>query len=192
VTQIVISIREGDRAKVIPLWERYFERLTHHAAKHLRYSPSGWDEDAAISAFNDFCNGLAEGKFDYVDKREVLWGTLAKITERKAFRLKQRFKKEVTFTDLQGNQASDGDGVSRIAVLEPTDEYGGIVRVEIDDLIQALKNDLWREAARMAIEGYSVRQIAEKLGRTRSCVHVWFRTIRQLWENDPGRENLLG
>jgi hypothetical protein len=190
VTQIVISIRAGDQAKVTPLWERYFERLTHHAAKYLRLAPN-LDEDAALSAINDFCDGLAKGKFDYVDRREVLWGTLAKITERKALRLDRRFR-EVHLTDIQDDASSDGAGVSRIAAIQPTDEYSGIVRTEIEDLIDRLPNPLWRQAARMVMEGYTVPEIAAKLGNSRSCVYVWFRTIEAIWEEDPGRENLLG
>jgi hypothetical protein len=190
VTQIVISIRGGNQARVTPLCERYFERLTHHAAKYLRFAPN-CDEDAALSAINDFCDGLARGKFDYVDRREVLWGALARITERKARRLNKRFR-EVRFTDIQGDESSCGGSVSRIAAIEPTDEYGGTVRAEIEDLIDRLPNPLWREAVRMVMEGYTVPEIAAKLGRGRECVYVWFRTIRAIWENGVGRENLLG
>jgi hypothetical protein len=191
VTQIVISIRGGNQAKVMPLWERYFERLTHHAAKYLRCAPN-CDEDAALSAINDFCNGLANGKFKYVDRREVLWGTLAKITERKARRLDKRFRREVRCTDIQGDASSYGGSVSRIAAIEPTDKYAGIVQTEIKDLIDALPNSLWREAVRMAMEGYTVPEIAAKLDRSRAVVYVWFQTICAIWEDSPGRENLLG
>jgi hypothetical protein len=190
VTQIVISIRGGNQARVTPLCERYFERLTHLAARYLRFAPD-CDEDAALSAINDFCDGLARGEFDYVDRREVLWRALAKITERKARRLDRRFRREVRFTDIQGVEASCGDKSSRIVAIEPNDEYRGIVQIEIEDLIDTLKNPLWREAIRMVMEGYTVPEIATKLGRGRECVYVWFRTIRTIWEDSPGREILL-
>src|SRR5262249_34695470 len=123
-TQIVISLRGGDRSKVTPLWERYFERLTHHAAKYLRYARRSdySEEDAALSAINDFCDGLASGKLDFVDGREVVWRTLARITEWKVLQRRrlQRYKREVNVTDLQGDASSGGDGASRIAVVEPT------------------------------------------------------------------------
>jgi hypothetical protein len=193
VTQIVISIRCGNQARVTPLWERYFERLTHHAAKYLRFAPDH-DEDAALSAINDFCDGLARGRFQFVDRREVLWATLAKITERKAMRHTrgQRLQKEVKFTDLQPDADSGGDGVSRMAVVEPTKEYGEIVRIEIAELIDKVPNPLWREACRMVMEGYTVPEIAAKLGRGRECVYIWFQTIGEIWGERVGRENLLG
>jgi hypothetical protein len=196
VTLIIRGLREGDDAKVTPLWARYFERLTHHAAKHLRFAPTGargYEVDAALSAINDFCNGIARGKFEYVDKREVLWGTLARITERKALRRVGDGRWEgVVFTDIQPNLSSAGDGCSRIAVVEPTDGYKEVVRMELNDLIGSLENPLWRQAVRMVMEGYTVPEIAAKLDRGRECVYVWFRTIRAIWEENPGRDNLLG
>jgi hypothetical protein len=186
---MVLSIRCGDRAKVEPLWERYFERLAHLATRHL---PHDLNREVAGSALADFCDGLAEGKFPYVDKREVLWGTLARIIERKAGRLRKRFEREVNFTDLQADGSSNGDIGSRITILRPSEEYDAIVRLEIGELIDRLPDDNWRAAARMAMEGYAAREIAAKLGRCTSTVHIWFRTIRAIWEADPGRENFLG
>lgn len=197
VTLMIRGLRGGDEAKVTPLWGRYFERLTHVAAKHLRFAPTGsrgTEEDAALSAINSFCDGLAAGKFEYVDRREVLWGTLAKITERKALRQlrDRRWEKEVVFTDLQPDVSMAGDGSRRLAIVEPTREYTDVVRLELDDLIDALENPLWREAVRMVLEGDSVPEIAAKLHRSRECVYIWFRTIRQIWEERSGSGNLLG
>lgn len=195
VTQIVISLRGGDRAQVTPLWERYFDRLTHHAAKYLRYAKRSdySDEDAALSAIDAFFDGLAEGKFADVDRREKLWGLLARITERKVLqRLRgKRFDREIKFSDLQGGASEAGDGVCRIAAIEPSVEYREILRMEIDELIEKLPNPLWREAARLAMEGYTVPEIAAKLDRSRACVYVWFRAIEAIWEEHPGRAHLL-
>jgi ECF sigma factor/Homeodomain-like domain len=192
VTIIIRDLRAGDGEKATPLWGRYFERLTHHAARYLP-AASVEDEDAALSAMNDFCNGLAEGKFDYVDRREVLWATLARITERKALRLGQgRWMTRVVLTDWQPVVSSDGEGRTRCAVVEPTETYRDAVRLELDELIDALENSLWRQAVRMVLEGYSVPEIAAKLERTRECVYVWFRTIRAIWREKFGEENPPG
>jgi hypothetical protein len=195
VTLIIRGIRGGDDGKVTPLWARYFERLTRHANKYLRSNPRlvVEDEDVALSALNDFCNGLANGKLDYIDKREVLWGTLATIVERKALqRLRDRRWKQPVFTDLQPTAQCAGNGSTPVAIVEPTDPYIGVVSLELKELIDMLPNPLWRQAARMSLEGYTVREIAAKLDRGRACVHVWFRTIRAIWDEKPGRENLLG
>src|SRR5690348_4467330 len=85
VTVMIRFLRAGDRTRVPALWELYFERLARLAHPIVRFGPiaaRGTEEDAALSAIDAFCNGIAEGKFPYVDSREVLWATLAKITER--------------------------------------------------------------------------------------------------------------
>jgi hypothetical protein len=198
VTLILRGLREGDVEKVTPLWERYFGRLTRLAAKRLRSAPTGlrgYEEDDALSAINDFCDGIARGKFDYVDRREVLWVILARITERKALgRLRDgRGREPVLPADRRPAGSSDGDCCcTRQVVVERTQDCADAVRLELNEVIESLENPLWREAVRMKLEGYTVREIAERLGRGESCVRVWFRTIRAIWEDSYGRENLLG
>jgi hypothetical protein len=192
ITQIVIDVRGGDRAKVGPLWARYFDRLTHHAAKHLPLPLRTDDEDAALSAIDAFCDGLAHGKFDFVDKREVLWGTLATITERKVCRRVARWKKSpAVFTDFRPDTSFNGNRASFIAFIEPTEEYSEVVRIELEELIESLENQNWRQALRFVMDGYSVAEIARKLGYTPAMVYVWFRTIRTIWEEKYGKEFLF-
>ena len=196
VTLHIRGVRGGDDGKVTPLWARYFERLTHHANKYLTSNPRLIDEDevVALSAFSDFCNGLAKGKFDYIDKREVLWGTLATIVERRRVQLlrDRRWKKRFCSRTCSLQPNLLGMGALVLAVVEPADPYKEIVSLELKELIDMLPNPLWQQAVRMSLEGYAVREIAAKLDRTRECVHVWFRTIRAIWDEKPGRENLLG
>jgi DNA-directed RNA polymerase specialized sigma24 family protein len=195
VTLLIRGIRGGDLSGVTPLWAHYFERLTRHANNRLRFDPrlESEDEDTALEAFNDVCKGLANGKFEYVDSREQLWGLMAKITERKANRIlnKTRWKREVLFTDLQPTGAEAGDGSTRAIYFEPSMEYQHLVRVEIKELIDRLPKDLWRETARMLLEGYTIPEIAVKLNRTRKCVDIWLRAIQALWEERLGREILF-
>jgi hypothetical protein len=196
VTLVVRGIRGGDDGKVTPLWARYFERLTHHANKYLRWNPRlvAEDEEVAASTLSEFCNGLANGKFEYIDKREVLWGTLARIIERKALqRLRgNRWKKEVLFTDLQPAGPPADDGSTRVAIFEPTAPYREHVSLELKEMIDRLPNPLWQQAARMVMEGYTVPEIAAQQKRTRRCVYKWLEAIEAIWKADMGRENLLG
>src|SRR5207244_8947211 len=70
-------LREGDLAAAQPLWERYFSRLVVVARaklKRLRRTTADEDEeDAALSAFNSFCDGAARGKFPQLADRDELW-----------------------------------------------------------------------------------------------------------------------
>ena len=194
VTVMIRLLRGRDRTQVPVLWELYFERLAHLAHPIVRFGPlaaRGTEEDAALSAIDAFCNGIAEGKFPYVDGREVLWSTLAKITERKAMQRVRRWKKEVSFEDLPPGSLSGDDGGGPIAVVVATSEYRDIVRLTLAELIEKLENPLWRQAVLLHLEGHTVPEIAARLGKCREAVYVWFRAIRKIWEEDLGGGRLL-
>src|SRR5262245_24676301 len=82
------NLRDGDLAAAQPLWERYFSRLVAVARgrlKRMRHGSGGEDEeDAALSAFNSFCDGAARGRFPQLTDRDDLWRLLVVITARKA------------------------------------------------------------------------------------------------------------
>src|SRR5271165_4119963 len=88
VTGWLGNLKEGDQAAAQPLWERYFSRLVVVARgklRKLRRTTADEDEeDAAISAFNSFCAGAAQGKFPQLADRDDLWKLLVVITARKA------------------------------------------------------------------------------------------------------------
>jgi hypothetical protein len=63
VTRWIDDLKAGNAAAAQPLWERYFTRLVQLARAKLRAtrhgSPVEDEEDAALSAFNSFCDGAA-------------------------------------------------------------------------------------------------------------------------------------
>ena len=65
ITYWLGAVKAGDCAAAQPLWERYFQRLVRLARQKLRAGGrSGADadeEDAALSAFDSFCDGAARG-----------------------------------------------------------------------------------------------------------------------------------
>jgi len=181
ITVMIRCLRGGDRRQVPTLWERYFERLARLALPIVRLRANGTEEDAALSAIDDFCNGIADGKFPYVTNREVLWGTLAKITERKAMQRVRRFKRGVSIEDLPPESLCRSEGIERLAVVEPTPEYKALVKMTLAELIDKLENPLWRQTVLLLSEDYSVPEIAARLGRTRGAVYVWIRAIEKIW-----------
>ena len=136
------ELREGDQAAAQPLWERYFSKLVAVArAKLKRLRRSGADEDeedAAISAFNSFCNGAARGKFPQLTDRDDLWRLLVVITARKAMaqanrnlRQKRGGGRVVSEVVLFGgdDQAAPGPiaGLEQIAASGPTPEFAAMM-----------------------------------------------------------------
>ncbi len=185
VTVMIRSLRAGDRAQVPALWKRYFERLARMAHPIVRFGPMaarGTEEDAALSAIDAFCNGIATGQFSYVSTREVLWGTLARITERKAMQRVRRWKREVAFEDLPPGTSTGDYGAEGLAIVEPTPEYKALVNTMLAELIEKLENPLWRQAVLLVLEGYTVSEIAARLGKSRGILYVWFRAIEAIWE----------
>ena len=82
------SLKAGDHAAAQVLWERYFDHLVRLARRRLaisrRTGADADEEDAALSAFDSFCAGLAGGRFPRLEDRDDLWGLLVVITARKA------------------------------------------------------------------------------------------------------------
>src|SRR3954452_12177024 len=88
VTRWIDDLKAGDRAAAQPLWERYYARLVALARDKLRRTRRAAaiedEEDAALSAFNSFCDGAARGRFPLLADRGDLWRLLVVITARKA------------------------------------------------------------------------------------------------------------
>ena len=69
--------------------EQYFARMVDLARSRLRAAPrrgrdaASDEEDAALSAFDSLCAGLARGRFPQLADRDDLWRLLVVITTRK-------------------------------------------------------------------------------------------------------------
>ncbi len=97
-----------------------------------------------------------------MDSREVLWCTLAKITERKAMQMVRRRRAGTSRSKISHRVESDGEltAPDTFALVEPTPEYRAMVKLIMAELIEKLKNPLWRQAVLLRLEGYSVPEIA--------------------------------
>ncbi len=186
VTHWLGDLKVGDLAAAQPLWERYFSKLVVLARAKLRQlRKSGAEEDeedAALSAFNSFCDGAARGKFPKLDDREDIWKLLVVITARKAFaqadrqrRLKRgggRFVEEADRNQL---------GLDFLAGPEPTPEFAAMVAEEYQRLLDVLDDDGLREVAVSRMEGYTCDEIAARLGCARRTVARRLDLIRKTW-----------
>ena len=158
ITHWLGDLKGGDLAAAQPLWERYFGKLVVLArAKLQKRRHTGVEadeEDAALSAFNSFCVGVAGGKFPQLADREDLWKILVTITARKAFaqaqrqnRLKRgggRVVEEAVLRGARGGSPHDPSstpGLEMIAGNEPTPEFAAMVAEEYQRLLDALEDD---------------------------------------------------
>ena len=191
------GLKAGDGAAVQPLWERYYLRLVRLARAKLRMARRAAaedEEDAALSAFNSFCVGVAGGKFPQLADREDLWKILVTITARKAFaqaqrqnRLKRgggRVVEDAVLRWAKGGSPHDPSstpGLEMIAGNEPTPEFAAMVAEEYQRLLDALEDDGLRQVAVSRMEGYTCDEIAAQLGCARRTVARRLDLIRKTW-----------
>jgi DNA-directed RNA polymerase specialized sigma24 family protein len=203
ITHWLGDLRGGDPDAAQPLWERYFSRLVILARAKLverRQSRAEADEeDAALSAFNSFCAGVAEGKFPQLADREDLWRILMTITVRKANAQMQRRKRlkrgggkvvqEAALHAPGADASSDpssAPGLEVIAGNEPTPEFAVIAVEEYRRLLESLEDDGLRQVAIRRMEGYTCDEIAAELGCARRTVARRLGLIRKTWLAECG------
>jgi DNA-directed RNA polymerase specialized sigma24 family protein len=198
ITRWLGDLKEGHQAAAQPLWERYFARLVVVARGKLRRmrrtTADEDEEDAALSAFNSFCIGAAQGRFPKLADRDDLWRLLVVITARKAIAQAQRQGRKkrgsgrvVDEATLFGNDFNgEGSlaGLERIAAAGPTPEFAAMMAEECQRLLDALNDDDLRRVAISRMEGYNNDEIAEQLGCARRTVARRLDLIRQTWLAD--------
>jgi DNA-directed RNA polymerase specialized sigma24 family protein len=192
VTRWIANLKDGDRQSVQPLWERYFTRMADLARARLRAvrvkDAARDEEDAALSAFDSLCAGLARGQFPDLSDRDDLWRLLVVITSRKVLiqaRSQLRQKRGGGNVRPASDLAAQGDEdedelLVRVVSNEPTPEFAAMVAEEYRRLLDRLGNDGLRQVAILRMEGETGDEIAAKLGCTRRTVVRQLSLIRRI------------
>src|SRR5262249_55963522 len=153
-------------------WEGYFGRLVALARDKLRGARrrAADEEDVALSAFDSFCRGAAQGRFPKLDDRDDLWQLLVVITRRKAAdllayenRRKRAGERGESAFVRPGDGAEAGRGIEQVAGPTPTPEFADEVARECRDLLELLDDVRLRRVALRKLEGYTNQEIAAEL-----------------------------
>jgi DNA-directed RNA polymerase specialized sigma24 family protein len=199
VTRWLADLKAGRNAAVQPLWERYFSRVVELARLRMRssqYKDAGSDEeDAALSAFDSLCAGLARGRYPDLADRDDLWRLLVVITTRKVqaqarrqFRRKRGGGQVRPASELAGSACdSDDDVLAQAVGTEPTPEFAALVAEEYRRLLDRLADDVLRRVAILRIEGHTSDEIASQLGCARRTVTRQLALIRRILADDSPR-----
>jgi DNA-directed RNA polymerase specialized sigma24 family protein len=185
VTRWLGPVQAGDPAAAQQLWERYFRRMVGLARARLHASPrrAADEEDVALSAFDSFCRNAERGRFPQLADRDSLWRLLVTITARKAahqVRDEGRQKRG-------GGAASVGDAEAVLAEAlspEPSPEFAAGVAEECRRLLDRLGDRGLQAVALLRMDGYSVEEVAEKLGCAPRSVKRKLALIRTVWEKE--------
>ena len=194
VTIWIDGLRAGNEQSAQQLWERYFSQLVRIAdAKLPRGVRRDFDEeDVALSAFHSLCNGVKEGKFPKLDDRDNLWSLLVVITARKAmYRMRSANAEkrgggnvhgESVFLNRNDGDHGDSAGINQIIGKEPTAGFAAELAEESNRLLSLLPDDSIRELALLKMEGFSNKEVADKLQCGLRTVERRLRLIRQIWD----------
>jgi DNA-directed RNA polymerase specialized sigma24 family protein len=174
VTLWISQVKEGERAGVRLLLERYSQRLVQLARSRLQGRPAlaGYDEDMALSAFNSLCLGAERGRFPDLDDCDDLWRLLAVLTIRKAIDVQRRHRGWETSADPDLEQFL-GDEAPPEPVAEMAEDY--------QQLHGRLDEAELRAVALWKVEGYTNEEIGDRLGCVVRSVERKLQRIRILW-----------
>jgi DNA-directed RNA polymerase specialized sigma24 family protein len=195
VTNWLTQLQGGDPAAAQELWERYFPRMVALARKRLHGGRrrEADEEDVALSAFDSFCRGAANGRFPRLGDRDDLWRLLLVITARKAVdlvdrqgRLKRGAGRVGGESALQDPADPSKGGIEQVVGNEPTPEFAAQVAEECERLLGKLDDDQLRSVAVWKMEGDTNEEIAARLGCAPATVERRLRLIRKLWAEAGG------
>jgi DNA-directed RNA polymerase specialized sigma24 family protein len=181
VTCWLEQLQAGDEAAAQPLWERYIRRLVGLARKKLRGQPgrAADEEDVALSAFDSFCRNAEQGRFPQLADRDSLWRLLMVITARKAAHLlRDEGRKK------RGGAPTADLSLDEILSREPTPEFAAEAAEEYRRLLDGLGDPELVSVAVWRMEGYSVEEIAARLGYAPRSIKRKLQLIRGLWEKE--------
>lgn len=190
------ELKRGNRDAARQLWERYSVRMNHLARSRLRGGVHGGfdEEDVTLSAFENFCRAVQEGRYQELEGSEGLWQLLATYTLRKANdRLKgEAAEKRGGGPDGQGRiQTFSAGGDSRLEKI-PGRELGPesalLLAEEFSRLLSLLNDPELETLALLRLEGYTNDEIAEKLGYTRRTIQRMLNLVRDIWSQEQSPE----
>lgn len=186
VTFWLDRLKAGDRSEAVNrLWGAYFGRLVGLARRQLGGRPLAVadEEDVALSAFDSFVRAAAAGRFPRLDDRDDLWQVLFVVTARKAADLLEaegRLKRGggQVVRPLAGAGSMDLPMPSR----EPDPAEAAMLAEQLQQRLDSLGEPTLRQIAVWKLEGYTNREIADKLGRSEPTVERKLRRIREAWK----------
>jgi DNA-directed RNA polymerase specialized sigma24 family protein len=196
ITGWLAQLKRGNEAAVQPLWERYFGKLVGLARTKLcamRQPLTDEDEeDAALSAFHDFCTGARGGRFPRLADREDLWRILIYLTTCKAVdQIRRRATRRrgggwvALETDLRPAQHGAGTwSLDSVVGTEPSPELAAHVAEECQNHVDRLRDPILRRIALMKLACYTNEEIRVALGCSLRSVTLKLELIRKLWEGN--------
>jgi RNA polymerase sigma-70 factor (ECF subfamily) len=139
-------------------------------------------EDVVQSAYKSFFFRYGPGKLDAANWNS-LWGLLALITVRKCAERVAYHRAECRDTAREASRTYTEDGARRLepAGREPSPLDAALLTETVERLLQTLDEDE-RPILELSLQGYSTREIADRLQRAERTVRLLREGIRRRLE----------
>lgn len=183
--ELMTRLRASEEQAAAQIFNRFAQRLIVLARSHLDTLTRGKvdPEDVLQSVFRCFFTRQAAGHWE-LHNWESLWGLLIVITARKCGQWNQHFLRGCRNVHLEVSApASDGSSPRwEAASPDPTPEEGALLAETVQRVMEGLK-ERERPILMLSLQGYSIREIAEQIGRTERTVRRVRERIEQRLEH---------
>ena len=170
------------------IWLRYFRDLLALARNNLdrRIRRREDEEDVLQSMYKSFCQRQQRGEFDLAG-RDALWSLLVTITLRKARNAAKKQGRDIR--DIAREQTLPIDDATRSAysALEqmnatgPSPAEAAILNEALERRLESLGDPELRQIALCRLEGYTNREMADRLACTERSIERRMERIRVKW-----------
>lgn len=192
VTDWIQQLRAGDSVAAQRLWERYFQQMVTLARRRLEGAAKAMadEEDVALSAFRSFCLGARDGRFPQLLDSDSLWPLLMVITANKSvdlIRRNNRLRRGGRANVQRDNTNSAVSILNEIMSKEPTPEFAAEVADQLQRLLNKLREKGDDDLSRIALlrmDGFSHKEIADRIGCSVRSIDRKMIVIAQVWEKD--------
>jgi RNA polymerase sigma-70 factor (ECF subfamily) len=182
---VMARLQVGDQEAAFTVFERFAGGLIARARRRLgtRLTARVDPEDVVQSAYRSFFHRHAEGQFR-LENWESLWALLVVITLRKCANQLQHYQRECRAVGREAvpTQGSDSSASAwQAAGREPTPQEEVLLAETVASLLAELEPPE-REIIALSLQGYTVAEIKEQLGRAERSVRRVRERFRQKLE----------
>ena len=186
------ALQEGDEDAARKIWKRYHRLLIIQARRRLKSMrvarTSADEEDVLQAVFSNVFRRIMLGKYPNLTDRDGLWKLLVKATEHrvKSQWRHSRAKRRVDDRKRQINDNSESDILKNLE-----SQVSGTTIDELLAVASEFLGELKDERlviARMRLEGYTQREIAQEVGRSLSSIERTLSLLRRMLEREIERE----
>ncbi len=192
VTRLIELLRSGDKTEremaALLIWRRYFRDLLELARSNLnkRVRRREDEEDVVQSMYKSFCLRQQRGEFELAG-RDALWKLLVTITLCKARNAAKAQGREMRDIARERTLPLGDETQSAQWMLEQMDAAGpspaeaAVLNEALERRLEALVDPELRQIALWRLEGYTNREIADRLDITERSVERRTERIRTKW-----------